>query len=82
MNAPRKPATVKAPESTNRPEAADDFPPNDALGPTPDGEEDPNPRDRESRSVERQFGSKPAMEPEADPDRSAETDSLRTRDTP
>lgn len=72
MNAPRNPAAAEALESTNRPEASDDFPPNDTLGPTPDGEEDTNLRDLEPRSVERQFGSQPDIEPEADPDRGAE----------
>jgi hypothetical protein len=71
MNA-RIPAAAEALDHTNRPEASDDFPPNDTLGPTPDGAEDRNLCDLEPRSVERQFGSKPDLEPEGDPDEGAE----------
>lgn len=72
MNAPRNPAAAEALESTNRPEASDDFPPNDTLGPTPDGEEDTSLRELEPRSVEGQFGSKPDIEPEGDQEKGAE----------
>jgi hypothetical protein len=71
MNQPRTPGSEAADEalhSTHRHEASDDFPPNDTLGPTPDGAEDRNPRDLAPRPVERQFGSKPDLEPEGDPD--------------
>jgi hypothetical protein len=75
MDQPRTPGSEAAAEAlhnTNRPEASDDFPPNDTLGPTPDGAEGRNQRDLEPRSVERQFGSKPDLEPEGDPDEGAE----------